>query len=53
MSTPAVIYLALTFLGLGLAIAKHGEPRPPLNAWGVIIGTSVVCGLLYWGGFFS
>lgn len=54
MSTPALIYLALTVFGLGVAIKGHGQPRTGNQSF---IATAIVCGLecslLYWGGFFN
>lgn len=52
MGWPQLIYLALTALGAGFVIAKHGEPRDPYNAPGALIGTAIVLAILYWGGFF-
>lgn len=53
MSTPALIYLALTLLGLGVVLAKHGQPRPDYNIGVTLVNTAISIGLLYWGGFFA
>ena len=52
---PQAIYLALTLLGLGVEISRHGEPKKPgrYNAVSTLIATVVVLSLLYWGGFFD
>lgn len=50
---PQLIYLIMLALGLGIAMAKHGEPRPPHDAGAALIGICIVLTLLYWGGFFS
>jgi len=52
---PQLTYLAMTFMGLGIAIVQHGTPKKPSknNAWLSIIGTAVVMALLYKGGFFA
>lgn len=54
MSYPAMIYLALVFLGLGIHLAKDGQPRTDKYSFGWQL-LSVVIGLflLYWGGFFD
>lgn len=54
MHAPQLIYLALTFLGLGRSISKHGEVKTSKeNAWASIIAACLIVGVLYWGGFFS
>lgn len=54
---PQYIYLALLILGLGIALAKHGEPKPPLgqryNFWVTLFDALIVIALLNWGGFFD
>lgn len=54
LGIPQLIYLALTMLGLGIAMAQHGEPKKgTVNAFHSIIATAILIGLLYWGGFFG
>jgi hypothetical protein len=54
MSAPALIYLALVILGLGIVLAKDGEPKTGKHSfWWQLVGTAIPCGLLYWGGFFA
>lgn len=54
LQIPQIIYLALTFIGLGEAMANHGKVKQKeVNVWIDFVATTVVLGLLYWGGFFS
>lgn len=54
MSTPALIYLALVCVGLGVSATKNGQPRAGKHSFiGAVVGTGVILGLLYWGGFFA
>ena len=46
-------YLALTFMGLGIIIAKWGQPRDFPYGWVDIAATGITLGLLYSGGFFG
>lgn len=49
-----LIYLGLTFLGLGLAFAKHGQPKEEKwNGWISLLTASFVIFILYKGGFFN
>jgi len=48
-----ILYLILTVFGLGITLAKHGEPRDPYNFWGTLLSTAMLLGILYWGGFFD
>ena len=50
---PQYTYLALNFLGLGIAIANHGEPRTNESAITSIIATAITFSLLAAGGFFK
>lgn len=54
MSTPAIIYLVLTGIGLGVALKEHGNPKTGThNAWVLIFASAPCWALLWWGGFFS
>lgn len=53
MIWPQLILLSLTLIGIGVAIAKHKEPREPYNAWTIMAATAVQLWLLYMGGFFD
>jgi hypothetical protein len=50
---PQYTYLALSFLGVGVVLAKHGEPSKPHNIWTTLTATGIVYFLLYQGGFFK
>ena len=41
------ILLALSLIGLGIAMAKHGEERPPYNFWIALISTLIEWWLFY------
>jgi choline-glycine betaine transporter len=54
MSVPAIIVVALIAIGLGIELAKDGQPRTGYhNFFITLIAAGVNIGLLYWGGFFS
>lgn len=55
LGTPQIIYLTLSILGLGCALAKHGEVKKTekYNFFASLLGNAVSLGLLYWGGFFK
>ena len=50
---PQITYIALSGLGLGFAIAKHGEHRKPYSMWDAMASIAIVYTLLVFGGFFS
>jgi hypothetical protein len=50
---PQFTYIALILLGLGVCIAKHGQPRGPHNLVTDLISTALVLWLLIAGGFFQ
>lgn len=45
-------WLVLNLLGLGVNLAKHGEPRE-INFWSELIGFILSIGLLWIGGLFD
>jgi len=53
MGVPQIIFIVLLSMQLGMAIAKHGEPRLPYHAGWAVANIILVTGLLYWGGFFG
>jgi hypothetical protein len=53
LGTPQIIWLALIFLGLGIDLAKHGEPRSNTNFWTTLISSIIAFLLLKAGGFFG
>lgn len=50
---PEGIYLAMSIMGVGYAIAKHGQPREPWSMGTAIFASALAFGLLWWGGFFA
>jgi hypothetical protein len=52
---PQIIVIALSFIGIGIEIAKDGQMKEPkkYNAKVHIIATIITLSLLYWGGFFD
>ena len=51
---PQLVYLALLFIGIGLAWERHGKPKEgDNNAWIDLISQMVIILILYWGGFFD
>lgn len=50
--TPQIIFIVLTFLGIGHAIKEKGKNKTH-NAISGVIATSLLQGLYYWGGFWS
>ena len=52
MMWPVYAYLAITLIGLGVSLAKHGE-YVKVNFWSTLISTSIILFLLYKGGFFN
>ena len=50
---PQLIYLALTFIGLGITFNSWGEPIDRNHGWLDIIAIMIVYALLIWGGFFG
>lgn len=51
---PQLIYLALTVLGLGLHVAKHGEPKEnKYNVLRYLFNSIVTITILYYGHFFD
>ena len=54
MGLPQYIWLALTFMGAGLALVYHGKPKEGTHNFFIgLFGTLLYAGLLYWGGFFG
>ena len=51
---PQIIWLAISVLGIGAHIAKHGEPMGAMyNGWSRLIHFIIYAALLWWGGFFG
>ena len=51
---PQIVIVVLYAMGLGIHLAKHGEPtNVSWNVWHKLISESIGMALLYWGGFFE
>ena len=49
-----IIYSGIMFMGLGLAIAKHGKTETrTTNFWVVLISYAIQFALLWFGGFYK
>lgn len=54
MGWPQFTYLALTLIGLGIFLAKHGQPRNEnYNFFSTMIVQCFIYWVLYMGGFFG
>ncbi|KFK92742.1 MULTISPECIES: transglycosylase SLT domain-containing protein [unclassified Serratia (in: enterobacteria)] len=54
MNWPQITWIVAVTLGLGMSIAKHGEPRTgKFSFWWQLFGAAVTAWLLWSGGFFS
>lgn len=47
-----ILYLALTFIGIGVVAAKHGEPCE-YNFWITLGADVIIIFILYKGNFFN
>jgi hypothetical protein len=53
MGTPQIIWLILNFVGIGVALSQHGQPRKGKhNFFATVIATFIEMLILYYGGFF-
>jgi len=49
---PQLIIIMLGMIGLGMNVAKHGEPKDSkYNGWSHLIATLIIWTVLYYGGF--
>ena len=54
MYWPQIILVGLLLVELGMALAKHGEPRESnFSVWNSLISDAIILGLLWWGGFWA
>ncbi len=54
MHAPQIIWIVLAVLGVGISLAKDGEPKTDSHSFMTsVICTSIVASILYWGGFFG
>lgn len=49
----AIILLCLMAMGVGIALAKHGQPREPYNFWIQLFSFVLSMVLLYFAHFFD
>jgi hypothetical protein len=50
---PQITYLALSMLGLGVTMAKHGESKGEYNVLASLIVSIILIWILGCGGFFG
>lgn len=51
---PQLIYLTLSLVGIGICIARYGQPkRDQYDLTDVLIAPLLAYALLWWGGFFD
>lgn len=53
MRWPQIIIIVLYAASLGIAAAKHGEPRENYSFWTTLFAVIIEALLLYWGGFWG
>lgn len=54
MGIPQIIIICLLATALGIALAKHGEPKEGYYSfWVQLLSVAIDVGLLWWGGFFD
>lgn len=50
---PQFIVLIWISMGIGIALAKDGQPMGEYSFWQSLISLSFFAAVLYWGGFFG
>lgn len=54
MSLPAIIWIIISVMGLGVSLAQHGKTSVKReNFLFTLIAMGINVGLLWWGGFFG
>lgn len=54
MGIPETIYIILVGASLGTSVATHGKERTRKeDFFFTFLAQLIMCGLLYWGGFFD
>ena len=53
MRAPQIIMICIQAVGLGVAIARHGQARTAENAWIMLLAVCISTALLWWGGFWG
>lgn len=48
-----IIYVALNCIGIGIVIAKDGDPHPPYSMVSTLIATAITFGLVFGMGAFT
>ena len=48
-----ITLILLNVFGLGIALGKHGTPRPNYNFWVTLISSAITWWLLYEAGLFD
>ncbi len=53
MGWPQWTVIALSLIGMGIAMADHGKPRTPNNFWIHAVSVAITHYLLWAGGFYG
>ncbi len=54
MGIPQVLIILIYAMGLGINLARHGQPKTDTYSFGAaLVSTGIVFALLWWGGFFG
>ena len=53
MGWPQIVWIAVSALGVGIALINHGEPREKYNFWVTLISLGIEMLILLKGGFFG
>lgn len=54
MHWPQLVWLALVMIGLGVDVARHGQPKTgKYNFWSSLAAIPIAIAILYFGGFFA
>jgi len=54
LEAPQIIYITITMLGLGVSLAKHGNPKRGKESFTIALFANVlIITILWWGGFFG
>jgi hypothetical protein len=54
LHAPQIIYVVLLLLGVGIDLAKHGQPKTGKHSFpSSFFAAALILALLYWGGFFG
>lgn len=54
MRAPQIILLGMYLLSIGMALAKDGQPKEGNHSFvATVVAAGIVCGVLWWGGFWG